>query len=70
MAPSGRVLQTELETSAQDRVTTVFTFDERLGLDVPAEMRDIAWFDVTVVTAVATYTNFRRFDVATDEKCN
>ncbi len=64
---SGRVLQTELETSAQDRVTTAFAFDERLGLDVPAEMRDISWSDGTVVTAVATYTNFRRFDVRTDE---
>ena len=67
---SGRVLQTELETSVHDKVTTAFTYDERLGLDVPAEMRDIAWFNGTVVTAVATYTNFRRFDVATDEKFN
>ncbi len=65
---SGRVLQTELETSVGDRVMTTFTFDERLGLDVPSEMRDIAWHNGTVVTGVATYTNFRRFDVLTDEK--
>jgi len=65
---SGRVLQTELETSVGDRVMTTFTFDERLGLDVPAEMRDIAWHDGTVVTGVATYTNFRRFDVSTGEE--
>src|SRR6195256_6646727 len=64
---SGRVLQTELETSVGDRVMTTFTFDERLGLDVPSEMRDLAWHNGTVVTGVATYTNFRRFDVLTDE---
>jgi hypothetical protein len=65
---TGRVLQTELETSVGDRVMTTFAFEERLGLDVPAEMRDIAWHDGTVVTGVATYANFRRFDVLTDEK--
>jgi hypothetical protein len=65
---SGRVLQTELETSVGDRVMTTFTFDDRLGLDVPAEMRDIAWHNGTVVTGVATYANFRRFDVVTDEQ--
>ena len=66
-AESGRVLQTELETSAGDRVLTTFTFDERLGMDVPAEMRDVAWHEGTVVTGVATYANFRRFEVLTDE---
>jgi hypothetical protein len=65
---SGRVLQTELETSVGDKVMTLFAYDERLGLDVPAEMRDIAWFDGTPITGVATYVNFRRFDVTTDEK--
>ena len=64
---TGRVLQSELETSVHDRVMTIFTFDERLGLDVPAEMRDIAWQDGTVVTGTATYANFRRFEVTTDE---
>ena len=66
-AESGRVLQTELETSAGDRVLTTFTFDERLGMDVPAEMRDVAWHEGTVVTGVATYANFRRFEVLTGE---
>jgi hypothetical protein len=64
---SGRVLQTELETRVGDRVMTMFSLDERLGLAVPCEMRDIAWVNGTVVTGVATYTNFRRFDVSTDE---
>jgi hypothetical protein len=64
---SGRVLQTELETRVGDRVMTIFSLDERLGLAVPCEMRDIAWVNGSVVTGVATYTNFRRFDVSTDE---
>jgi hypothetical protein len=64
---SGRVLQTELETRVGDRVMTKFSLDDRLGLAVPCEMRDIAWVDGTVVTGVATYANFRRFDVSTDE---
>jgi len=64
---SGRVLQTELETRVGDRVMTMFSFDARLGLAVPCEMRDIAWVSGTPVTGVATYTNFRHFDVSTDE---
>jgi hypothetical protein len=65
---SGRVLQTELETSSGDRVMTTFTYDERLQMDVPAEMRDIAWTNHIPVTGTATYTNFRRFGVLTQEK--
>ena len=64
---SGRVLQSELETSTGDKVMTLWTYDERLHLDVPSEMRDIAWFSRMPVTGVATYSNFRRFDVRTDE---
>jgi hypothetical protein len=64
---SGRVLQTELETRVGDRVMTIFSLDEQLGLAVPCEMRDISWVSGTAVTGVATYTNFRRFDVTTDE---
>lgn len=65
---SGRVLQTELETSTSDRVMTTFAYDERLQMDVPSEMRDIAWSNRSPVTGTATYTNFRRFGVSTDEK--
>ena len=64
---SGRVLQTELETSAGDKVMAMFAYDERLHFDVPVEMRDIAWFNGTPVTGTATYSNFRRFDVSTEE---
>ena len=65
---SGRVLQTELETSTGDRVMTTFAYDERLEMDVPSEMRDIAWTNHVPVTGTATYSNFRRFGVLTDEK--
>jgi hypothetical protein len=65
---SGRLLQSELETSTGDKVMTLWTYDERLHFDVPSEMRDINWFKGTAITGVATYSNFRRFDVSTDEK--
>ncbi len=64
---SGRVLQTELETSTGDRVMAMFAYDERLHFDVPVEMRDIAWSNGMPITGTATYSNFRRFDVSTDE---
>jgi hypothetical protein len=64
---SGRVLQTELETSTGDKVMAVFAYDERLHFDVPSEMRDITWFNGTPITGSATYSNFRRFDVNTEE---
>ena len=44
---------------------TTFARDERLQIDVPSEMRDIAWNGETSITGVATYSNFRRFDVQT-----
>jgi hypothetical protein len=65
---SGRVVQTELDTSTGDRVMTTFGYDERLRLDVPVEMRDITWFNRTPITGVATYSKFRRFNIATDEQ--
>lgn len=64
---SGRVTQTELKLRGGDRVMTTFGYDERLQLDVPAEMRDIAWIGQTSITGVATYSNFRRFQVVTSE---
>ena len=64
---TGRVVQTELTLRGGDRVMTTFAYDERIQLDVPAEMRDIAWIGQTSVTGVATYSNFRRFEVLTAE---
>ena len=48
-------------------VTTLYKFDEELGINVPVEMRD--WYpDGTgEIRGVATYGRFRRFQVKTDE---
>jgi hypothetical protein len=67
---TGRILKTELRlgrSSAGVSIITIFKFDETLGIDVPAEMRD--WYpDGTgEVRGVATYGRFRRFQVSTQE---
>ncbi len=67
---TGRVVKTELEVGPSrvaPEVVTTYRFDEELGINVPAEMRD--WYpDGTgEVKGVATYGKFRRFEVRTDE---
>jgi hypothetical protein len=70
-ADSGRILKTEVlleQPSLRARVTTSFRFDDRFGIAVPYQMQEEYKFDNgTRVTAVATYSRFRRFDVSTDE---
>ena len=73
---TGRIVKTEARigtgTNASTTITT-FVPDERLGIMVPREMRT-TWFHPqppprasrTVVNGVATYGEFRRFDVRTD----
>jgi hypothetical protein len=69
---TGRVVKTELQlgarTASMIRVTTLYKFDEELGINVPIEMRD--WYpDGTgEIRGVATYGRFRRFQVKTDEE--
>jgi hypothetical protein len=46
-------------------ITTTFGLEEKLGIDVPLEMRDLYPVEKGEVTGVATYTRFRRFQVAT-----
>jgi hypothetical protein len=73
-ASSGRIVKTEARLGAnEDTATTITTFghDERLGLMVPREMRT-TWMYRTdrtrrPVTGVATYSDFRRFEVRTEE---
>jgi hypothetical protein len=67
---TGRVVKTELKIgrgAAAITVTTLYKFDEELGINVPVEMRD--WYpDGTgEIRGVATYGRFRRFQVKTDE---
>ena len=69
---TGRVMRTELQLrdSAQKfvyTITTSFVIDERLQLAVPAEMRD-SYPGFLDVTGVATYGNFRSFQVQTAEE--
>ena len=66
---TGRVVKTELDfglSRTPPEVVTLFKFDEALGIDVPAEMRD--WYPDAggELRGVATYGKFRRFQVRTD----
>jgi len=68
---TGRVVKTELKIgqgAGAITVTTLYKFDEELGINVPVEMRD--WYpDGTgEIRGVATYGRFRRFQVATQEE--
>ena len=69
---TGRVMKTELQlrNSVQKfvyTITTSFVIDERLRLAVPAEMRD-SYPGFLDMTGVATYGNFRSFQVQTAEE--
>ncbi|HEX5108732.1 MAG TPA: hypothetical protein VFV95_09810 [Vicinamibacterales bacterium] len=62
---TGRVLQTDLEVrDGRDvtKIVTRFAPDKRLGVMVPIEMR------TEKPDATARYTNFRRFEVKTEER--
>jgi hypothetical protein len=68
---TGMVMKTELELRSRrrkfaDTITTSFVFDERLKLAVPAEMRDS--YAAPDVSGVATYGQFRTFQVRTEER--
>ena len=68
---TGRVVKTELRTgigAAARFTTTTFAFDQALRIDVPVEMHDampLAMNDEFLGTA--RYSNFRRFQVRTDQ---
>ena len=68
---TGRVVKAEVRVDQRGikaNLTTVFRTDERLGIDVPAEMREDYELDNSHVTGTATYSRFRRFEVnATEE---
>ena len=67
---TGRVVKTELEVGQSrtpPEIVTLYRFDEDLGVNVPAEMRD--WYPdgSGEIRGVATYGKFRKFEVRTDE---
>jgi len=72
---NGRVVKTELQVGQRDfahssmtwrppsTITTTFGLDEKLGIDVPLDMRDHYALEHVEVHGVATYSRFRRFPV-------
>lgn len=73
----GRVVRTELtvgdfRTNLRSTLTVTYRPDERLGLWVPAEMIEVYERPrddgADAIRCVATYSNFRRFNVQVDEK--
>jgi len=64
---TGRVVKTELQLGRAVRITTLFTFDEDLGINVPSVMED--WYPERTgeFRGKATYGRFRRFEVKTEE---
>jgi hypothetical protein len=70
-ATTGRIVKTEVrvdERSVKATLTTVFRPDERLGMDVPAEMREDYELSDSHVTGTASYGRFRRFEVKATEE--
>jgi hypothetical protein len=68
---TARVVKTELRIgrgASGVRITTLYKFDDDLGVNVPVEMRD--WYpdgNAGELRGVATYGRFRRFQVKTEE---
>jgi hypothetical protein len=66
-APTGRVMKSELivdDPAVRASVTTRYKVDQAYGLAVPMDMKeDYGLPNGARVTGVATYGNFRRFDV-------
>jgi hypothetical protein len=74
IAPAtGRVLKTEHVTDGaeiQATITTTYRWDEALSLMVPARMDEEyrGYFASGRIRGTATYSNYRRFSVVTDER--
>ena len=49
-------------------LTTEFRADERLGIDVPTEMREDYDLDSSRVSGRASYSRFRKFEVKSSEE--
>ena len=65
---SGAVLQTELWfLDRRSEITTIFGFNPDLDVYVPVEMRERYDMGAVVVTSIATYSRFRRYQVLTEE---
>jgi hypothetical protein len=68
---TGRVVKAEVRVEQRGikaNLTTEFRADERLGIDVPSEMREDYDLDNSRVSGRASYTRFRRFEVKSSEE--
>jgi hypothetical protein len=68
---TGRIVKTEVRVEQRGikaNLTTEFRTDERLGIDVPSEMREDYDLDNSRVSGRASYTRFRRFEVKSSEE--
>lgn len=66
--PSGRIVQTQLETRPSEMTTKIvvtYQREPKLDLWVPARMDEEHKLGSESIDGVATYTNFRRFQVET-----
>jgi hypothetical protein len=72
-ASTGRIVKTELvnnDRGMRASITTAYRFDPAFNLNVPASMYEEYFLPSTgaPITGTATYSNFRRFTVVTDER--
>jgi hypothetical protein len=68
---TGRVVKAEVRVEQRGikaNLTTEFRADERLGIDVPTEMREDYDLDTSRVSGKASYSHFRRFEVKSSEE--
>jgi hypothetical protein len=68
---TGAIVRTELlveDRGSNGRCTVDFAVDPRLGIRVPIKMTERYIATGETIDAIATYSDFRRFKVATDEK--
>jgi hypothetical protein len=70
---TGRVLRTEHVTEGAEieaHITTTYRWDDRLRMMVPARMEEEyrGYFAGGRIRGTASYSNYRRFSVATDEQ--
>jgi hypothetical protein len=69
-ASSGRIIQTAITTddgSLRSEITVTYGPDDRLGIWVPARMREVYTLAAERVEGTATYSKYRRFRVETFE---
>jgi len=68
---TGRIVKAEVRVEQRGikaNLTTEFRPEERLGIDVPSEMREDYDLDNSRVTGRASYSRFRKFDVNSTEE--